>query len=312
MNPADGEAAKLAATEGQSPGAVAASDDQFEEQLRATLKDVQRTNHQSKPVEYLHGSDDKFDEELRVSVDALLHPSPSLKPELDDLLSTISHHLDDEASERKRIYNRLLAIQSEMERPAFRGFTRYLVASFIGIAVILAWLSYGEATKQIISTRAPELGWSPEVKQMIAGWLQHLALKPPVVESKTAPVTQTAPEMVAPKAPAAPSLNPQQVQQIETDIAAVRQAVERHLADVRETVEQLAASQNQMAREIEKLQAANQEILAKIPTPPPQPPAAPARKNLCIRRRSWRPRRSGGAQRLTHKGRSRILEVDIR
>jgi hypothetical protein len=279
MNPADEEAAKLVATEGQSPGAVAASDDQFEEQLRATLKDFQRTNHQSKPVEYLHGSDDKFDEELRVSVNALLHPSPSLKPELDDLLSTISHHLDDEASERKKIYNRLLAIQSEMERPAVRGFTRYLVAFCIGVAVILAWLSYGEATKQIISTRAPELGWSPEVKQMIAGWVQQLGwTKPPVVESKAAPVTQTAPEMVAPKAPAAPALNPQQVQQIETDIDAVRQVVERHLADVRETVEQLAASQNQMAREIEKLQAANQEILAKIPTPPPQPPAAPARK----------------------------------
>jgi hypothetical protein len=35
MNPADEEAAKLVPTEGQSPGAVAASDDRFEEQLRA-------------------------------------------------------------------------------------------------------------------------------------------------------------------------------------------------------------------------------------------------------------------------------------
>jgi hypothetical protein len=60
MNPADEEAAKLVPTEGQSPGAVAASDDQFEEQLRATLRDIQRTNHQSRPVEDLHGSDDKF------------------------------------------------------------------------------------------------------------------------------------------------------------------------------------------------------------------------------------------------------------
>jgi hypothetical protein len=67
MNPADEEAAKLVPTEGQSPGAVAASDDQFEEQLRATLRDIQRTNHQSRPVEDLHGSDDKFDQELRVS-----------------------------------------------------------------------------------------------------------------------------------------------------------------------------------------------------------------------------------------------------
>ena len=117
---------------------------------------------------------------------------------------------------------------------------------------------------------------------MIASWVEQLGwTKPPVVESKAAPVTQTAPEMVAPKAPAAPSLDPQQVHQIETDIAAVRQAVERHLADVRATVEQLAASQDQMAREIEKLQAADMEILEKIPTPPPKraplPRASPRR-----------------------------------
>ena len=99
-----------------------------------------------------------------------------------------------------------------------------------------------------------------------------------MVDSKAAPVTQTAPEMVAPKAPAALSLDPQQVQQIQANIAA---AVERHLADVRETVEQLAASQDHMAREIEKLQAADTEILEKIPTPPPKraplPRASPRR-----------------------------------
>ncbi len=109
---------------------------------------------------------------------------------------------------------------------------------------------------------------------MIAGWMQQLGwTKPLVVESKPAPVTQT----VTAKTPANPSLDPQQVKQIEADIATVRQAVERHLADVRATVEQLAASQDQMARDIEKLLAANQEILEKIPTPPPKRPA-PARK----------------------------------
>src|SRR6266481_1933532 len=139
MNPADEKAAKLVSTEGQSTGAVVGSHDDLEEQLHATLKDLQRTNHQSKPAEDVH-----------------------------DFLSAISHHLDDEASERKKIHNRLLAIQSEMERVASRGFIRYLVALCIGVAVILAWLSYGEPTKQIIATRAPELGWSPEAKQKIA------------------------------------------------------------------------------------------------------------------------------------------------
>jgi hypothetical protein len=277
MNPADEEAAKLVATEGQSSGAVAGSDNQFEEQLRATV--FQRTSHQSKPAADLHGSDDRLDEQVRVSVEALLHPSPPSIPaeEVDDLLLAISHHLDDETSERKKIDNRLLAIQSEMERLASRGFTRYLVALCIGVAAILAWQSYGEAARQIIATRAPELGWSPEAKQMIASWVERLGwTKPPVVESKAAPVTQTAP-MVAAKPPTT-ALDPQQVQQIKADVGAVREAVERQLAEMRKSVEQLAAGQELMVREVDRLQAANEEILAKIPTPPAKRPAAPARK----------------------------------
>jgi hypothetical protein len=278
MNPADEEAAKLVPTEGQASGAVAGSHDNLEEQVHnleeqlhdATLKDLQRTSHQSKPAEDL-------DEQLRVSVEALLHPNPPPKPveEVDDLLFAISHHLDDEASERKAIRNRLAVIDNAMERLASRGF-RYLLAICIGVSAILAWQSYGEAARQIIATSAPKLGWSPETKQMIANWMQQLGwTKPLVVENKAAPVARTAPETVAPKAPAALSLDPQQVQQIQANIAA---AVERHLADVRETVEQLAASQDQLMREVTKLQAANEEILAKIPTPPPKRPAASARK----------------------------------
>jgi len=46
----------------------------------------------------------------------------------------------------------------------------------------------------------------------------------------------------------------------------------------RQTVEQLAAGQDQMAREIEKLQAADLELLGRIPTGPRQVPAVPGRK----------------------------------
>jgi hypothetical protein len=254
MDPADEMAAKIEPTEHQSAGAVA-------------------------------GSIDKLDEQLRVSVEALLHPSPPPKPveELDDLLSGISHHLDDEASERKAIYNRLVAIENEMKTRGSRGFARYLVAFCIGVAAILAWQSYGEAAKQIIATKAPEFGWSPETKQMIASWIQQFGwTKPPAVENTavrpTAPetpqaasVTQTPPETVAPNAPAAPSLDPEQVHQITLDLAALRQ-----------TVEQLAAAQDQMAREMTRLEAADMEILAKIPAPPPPRPAAPARKPMPV------------------------------
>lgn len=281
MNPADEEAAKLVPNQGQSPGAVPGSHDNLEKQIHnleeqlhdATLRDLQRANHQSKPAKDLHGSDNRIDEQLRVSVEDLLHLSPPPKPELDNLLSTISHHLDQEASERKAIHHRLVAIDDEMKGRGSRRFAGYLLAICIGVVAAFAWQSYAEPAKEIIATSAPELGWSPEAKGMIASWMQQLGwTKPLAVESKATPVAQTASETVA------ASLDPQQIQQIEADIVALRQAVERRLADVRENVEQLAASQDQMAREITKLQAANEEILAKIPTPAPQPPAAPAHK----------------------------------
>ncbi len=215
MNPADQMAANIETTE--LPGAVAGSDQKLDEQ--ASLDDFQPTNHQRRPVEDLH-----------------------------NLLLRISHHLDYETSERATIYYRLLAIDdqtktiiSQTKRRALRAFARYVVAIFIGTAGILTWQSYGDATKQIIATRAPELGWSPEA-------------------------AQTAPEAAAPKAPGSPSLDAEQVQQIALGLAALRQ-----------TVDQLAAGQDQMAREVTRLQAADQEILEKIPAPPPRPTAVPTR-----------------------------------
>jgi hypothetical protein len=230
MNPADEMAAK--------PDA-AGSGEKSDQQLRANLENLQRVGHQGNPVEQ------------------------------DDLHSGIA---DRETSERKAIYDHLVAIENEMKRRGSRGFVRYLVAIFIGVAATLAWQSYGDAAKQIIATRAPELGWSPEAKQMIASWVKQLGwAKPPAAPENTAvrpsvpetpqaaPVAQTAPETVAPKTPAAPSLDPEQVHQIALDVAALRQ-----------NVEQLSASQNQMAREMARLQSDLVDMLVKIPEPPPQ------------------------------------------
>ena len=119
-------------------------DNQFEEQIRAIVKDA---SLQPRLVEDLHGSE--------------------------DVQSLLSRHLDYESSERRAIYYRLQAIESAIKKRRSRGFVRYLVAIGIGVAATLAWQTYGEATKQIIATKAPELGWSPETKQMIAGWTQQ-------------------------------------------------------------------------------------------------------------------------------------------
>ena len=128
-----------------------------------------------------------------------------------------------------------------------------------GVAATLAWQSYGETTKQMIATSAPELGWSPETKHMIASGVQQLgwtkssdgpessAAQPSVPETQLASVVQTVP---VPKAPAATSIDPEQVHQIAVDLAALGR-----------TVDQLAASQDQMVHQIDTLQTSNQEIL---------------------------------------------------
>jgi len=250
MNPAEEEIATIE----PSDDGVAGSHDVL--RLRATLNNHQRLSLQSKPAEDLH-----------------------------NLIAKIDRHLDHETSERTTIYDRFRAIDGQMKelesqtkRRAPGVFGRYLVAICIGVAGTLAWQPYAEATKQVIATRAPELGWSPEAKQMIAGWVQQLGwTKPPAGPESTAvqPSVQkmqvaTVAEIVPAQAPAAPSLDPEQVQQITRSLTALQQTVER-----------LAATQDQMAREITRLQAAEVEILLKLPAPPPpQPPAAPARKPI--------------------------------
>ena len=224
------------------------------ERLGALLED---TINQRKPAEDLHGSDD-----------ISLQPKPG---EDLDIIPRVSR-LDGETSDRVR------AMESRTKRRSSRGFARFLVAICIGVAGTLAWQSYGEVTKQIMAASAPELGWSPEAKQMIASWVQQLgwaklatgpentaAQRPVPKMTQAAPVAQTAPENVTPKAPAAPSIDPEQVHRMAMDLTALRQ-----------TVEQLAASQDQMVREIARLKAADGEILAKVtPAPPPPPPTAP-------------------------------------
>jgi hypothetical protein len=218
------------------------------------------------------GSDEKSDQQLHTILENLGRVAPQ-----DDLHSGLTPRLDLEPLERKALDDRLGAIENQTKKRSSRGFTRYLLAFCIGAAATLAWQSYGEAAKQIFAAKAPELGWSPETKQMIANLVEQLgwtkppatsAVRPSALETpQPAPVAQTAPQNVTPKAPAAPSIDPEQVHRMAMDLTALRQ-----------TVEQLAASQDQMVREIARLKVADGEILANVtPAPPPPPPtAAPA------------------------------------
>jgi hypothetical protein len=274
MNLADEMAAKIATINRQSADPRSDPDDmlrELDQRLRATLKDVRRTSNRPKPVEDLR-SDDKLneqfedfshtnhqekpveglrsDEKLSEQPEDSAHTNHQAKPveDLPRFIPRISDRLDDESSDRVR------AVISQSKRRASRGFARYTVAICIGVAATLAWQSYGDVAKQIIAANAPALV-SPEAKQMIA-----------------------------PKAPTAPSLDPMQVQQMVQSLASLRESVQQlasrqdSLATLTQTVDQLAAGQDQMVHKIDMLQSANQEILNKISASSRQLPAAPPRK----------------------------------
>ena len=200
--------------------------------------------------------------------------------DLHDVMAGIGRHLHNESLALKTMNDRLLAIENQTKKRGSRGFTRYLLAICIGVAAALAWQSYGHAAKEMFAAKAPELGWSPESKQMIANWVEQLgwskplgddattAVHPSVSAAQVATVAQTVPAVVTSQAPAIPPIDPAQVHQIAADLAALGQTVDR-----------LAAGQDQMGRNIERLEGAVAEILVKMPEPPPPPiVAAPAHK----------------------------------
>jgi hypothetical protein len=84
----------------------------------------------------------------------------------------------------------------------------------------------------------------------------------------------------------------------------------RDLATPRQTVEQLAAGQTQVTREIAKLEAADVEILAKIPAPPPpRPITATTRKPMPVPPSSRAPVATPTSlARITHKRYSQIAQ----
>jgi hypothetical protein len=129
---------------------------------------------------------------------------------------------------------------------ASRALARFLITLCIGVAGTLAWQSYGDAAREMIASASPQLAW---------------------LAPQAAPVARTAPDPIAPTAPADPSPDQQQLSAMSLGLAAVRQ-----------TVDQLAASQEQMTRDISKLQTTAQGILDNIAAPPPRPAGATARK----------------------------------
>jgi hypothetical protein len=165
-----------------------------------------------------------------------------------------------------------------LRKRASLALKRFLIAFCIGVAATLAWQSYGDAAREMIANSYPQLGWlAPQAE----------------------PVAQNAPETIGLAPPAAPFFDPQQLNAMSVDLDAPRQSIDRivsSIAAIQEqmlrsadrtahSVAQLTAGQEQMTREITKLQAIEQYVLYRNTESPPRPAPAPVHPRFCGLRR---------------------------
>jgi hypothetical protein len=161
-------------------------------------------------------------------------------------------------------------LQSELpslRKRASRASARFLITFCVGVGATLAWQSHRDARddRELVPT----------------AWLAGAA-------SRTARSERSRDDGLA--APAAPSFDPQEVKGMSLDLDAVRQSIDRiatSIAAIQErmsrdtdriateqiarSVAQLTSGQEQMTREITKLQAVEQYVLYKSSEPPPRP-----------------------------------------
>jgi len=123
---------------------------------------------------------------------------------------------------------------------ASRPLAHFLITFYIGVAATLAWQSYSDAARQIIASLSPQLGW------------------------------------LAPQQAAAAPAVPDKVEQITRSVDQIVSASQEHIT---RSVDQLTAGQEQMTREIIRLQAISQYGIHTNSEPAPRPAHVSARSS---------------------------------
>jgi hypothetical protein len=155
----------------------------------------------------------------------------------------------DDAPFRPTDLDRFSRTNPSLGKQAARRFVRFVIILCTGVAATLAWQSYGDWTREALADSYPQLGWLAPQATALA-----------VTDSE-----------VAPTAPTTPSADGQPLEAMSLGLTAVRQSVD-------ELTAQLVAGQQKLAGDVARLQAAQQEILDKMPAPLPRPAAAAPRK----------------------------------
>jgi hypothetical protein len=173
-------------------------------------------------------------------------------------------------------------------RPALRGFIGLLLAAGVCTAAV-AWQSYGETVRPMISQWAPQLAWSlPPGTPKLAAQQSLPTVQVAAADaalSQLSPPAQTVPQDAA--AAPIPLEVTQSLQTMARDLASVQQEIEQLKASQKELArenagiaEQLKASQEQMTRAIAN--ASEQKVRAGTSAAasanPPRPVASPSRK----------------------------------
>ena len=188
-------------------------------------------------------------------VDDQHHDTAPLAPEWPSAIDARSHSFgNDHLAGRPSILRRVL-----------RSLARFSIAVLIGVGATLAWQSYGDTAREMLSTQVPSLSWLSVSTTTPTPDAEGSAQKPAG--------SQSAPAQTAPSAAAATTSEFTQLEPIAHDLAAMRRSLE-----------QLAAKQEQMAQNIAAMQAAEQDIRKKMmaqtisdqPRKPPKPPANPS------------------------------------
>ena len=132
-------------------------------------------------------------------------------------------------------------------RRTTRAAVRFSIAILIGVGATLAWQSYGDEAKEMVTAWAPSLAW-----------LLPTSTKSPRNAQVSTVAVVTSAELV------------QQLKPVALDLAIVRQGVDQ----LATTIKQLTAQQEKMAQDIALLQAIEHDTREKLSTLPQPRPVA--------------------------------------
>jgi hypothetical protein len=166
-------------------------------------------------------------------------------------------------------------------RRTSRSLARFLAAACVGAALTLAWQSYGGTAEQMVANAAPQLGWlMPQPATDTPSGVENVVEQASTPAAPAQTGTAASAENAAAATPSEPALDLRQLEAMSHDLAVMR-----------ESLAQLGAGQEQIARDIAKLQTDAQDIRRRIsaypvaisarkPVPPPQPTPQPPQLSM--------------------------------